>query len=200
MHFGKRLAEFVARDPRLKSLDYKQLKRFIKSSDFAGFLHALQLELAALNACISEYLDFCELRAALVQQQLVTLGLAFKESRLHVILDNLNAKDHLTTAEAVQVLASSKTVPADLHQAISELANGRDGLLEFVEINACGVRKIVKKFAKRAIDYERPNYNHAIDGNRIVTLVSTIDCMISLANIQQASPTIHSEELKLFMS
>ena len=202
MHFGKRLTEFIARDGRLKPLSYKQLKQFIKSGQVDGFMEALDMEIASLNGCISEYLVFLELRTALVQQQLLQSGVVFKEDRVRDILEFLNVTGHLTKYEAVAALAK-KELPADVLSALAELVDGRNGLLEFVEINACGLRKIVKKFSKRAVDCQKPNYKHAIDAERIITLVSTVDCLADLAEMHANTMPERldvGEELKLFIS
>ena len=203
MHFGKRLAEFLASDARLVCLNYKQLKRHIKSGDFAGFLTLLESEVTKISISVTEFLEYLELKIALLQKELCELGVVYRESHLRAMIEYLDVQDHIKPEEAVDALVAEAALPERLVQEVKEVVSARNDLNEFLEINACGFRKIVKKFRKRASPDETPKYKHALDGERISKLFDTVAALTLLVpsdcRTDLFSPDSVGEELAMFI-
>ena len=186
MHFGKRLAAFRATGC-LRSVDYKALKKIIKSGQFADFWSTMEAEIGCVSTSVQQRIDEIETSAGKAQLALVQFRQLFTPnllSHFRAFLQPLSltlvADDKLVTdmAEIYQkaalsrdrvhaITGNSNNPQADdekkAKHAVSSFVEELSDLLAFLDINACGFRKIVKKFAKRSGGMPTPPFANFVD-------------------------------------
>ena len=171
MHFGKRLLAFQTAQG-LRLLNYKQLKKIIKSAQFDEFAPALVVEIETVAACINRHFDYLRLKAARLQVLLLQNRLLFTQQQVHDFRSYLkipiNVSDSILGAELVNVFESTKADqleegPAGYQEAIASFVYDLNEFALYLDINSCGFRKIVKKFTKRSDGMSVPSYNDFFD-------------------------------------
>jgi hypothetical protein len=180
MHFGKRLAAFNAEHKSWRCLDYKSLKRIIKNSEFDAFFAALSFEINSLASTIHGVLSEIELEAARCQLDLIRCRLLFAQSELQ----NYRGIIHLDTcvsdrkfAHDLATVISSSLSPVQA-TCLVEFVEKLNHFSIFLDMNACGLRKIVKKFSKRSNQLETPVFNQIFPMLSIGKLREVADLML----------------------
>lgn len=151
MHFGKRLSLFEA-PPGVVVLNYKGLKKLIKSAEFAKFPGALISEINGIRQTVLLAIKSFELKLAKIQRQLVLQDRIFSPEQIRYLREKLKLHDlpDLTDEAMIDGLANKNA----LEKETEEIANFRkefDAFFDYLDITACGIRKITKKFKKRSV-------------------------------------------------
>jgi SPX domain protein involved in polyphosphate accumulation len=166
MHFGKRLAEYVC-PPGLVCMDYKRLKKYIKSSLFEDFLFNLEIEIKRVREYADLYISDLEIELGQIQQSGLEYGSLIQAEYLKIRMESLNLVE-TDTALLLKFLSRKYPLAPTNTGSSTRLAS----FFKFLDINSCGFRKIVKKFRKRSNYYLPIPYSAFIPVERVKDILN----------------------------
>ena len=161
-------------------LDYKGLKKLIKSGNFSQFPTFLVAEVVAVRESLMEGISRFEKAAADIQKEFVMNGSLFSPEQVAFLLKKLKLSNlpSVTTDSFVRSLA--KPVVGD---QVTILRNELNAWLEYADISACGVRKISKKFRKRSGINETAEVPCLVEVSKIKRLIAVVEGLCSLSKV-----------------
>ena len=148
MHFGKKLLMFDAPSGS-RILDYKGLKKLIKAGEFDKFPGLLESEITEIKINLAVTISRLEMAAAKIQRDLVIGGKLISAEQLIYLKKKLKLVGVVTDDQlmAEEILALSQCqMPPQVEDFFADF----QALTSLMEITACGIRKIQKKFRKRS--------------------------------------------------
>ena len=161
MHFGKKISAFLA-EGGLRCVDYKALKRIIKSGNFSQFWDAMVGEIEKVTHSVNSRVLDIEIQIGMAQLLLMKRRLLFTEIQLQEYRSMFAVPDWLSDAayvdDLVEIFEDDRDGPEEGENSMLQLVADVNHLIAFLEINACGFRKIAKKFSKRSGNTPTPKY------------------------------------------
>ena len=180
MHFGKRLLLFEAPEGS-RVLDYKALKKLIKSGNFSEFPGALVAEGLAVRESLMQQISRLELLGASIQKGMLLNGSIFSPEQVSFLLKKLKLSKlpHVTTDSFVNSVAKR----VDYSEDVTPLKMELNAFLQYADICACGVRKIAKKFRKRSGITENAELPVLVEPARVKRIIAVTEGLCSIAKV-----------------
>ena len=188
MHFGKLLLAFKPAEG-LRILNYKQLKKIIKSGLFSEFPDSFKTEIDLVSVSVNSYIQRLLLAAARVQVSLLKKRVLFTQDQVadfkHYMKIPEIVPDDLFAEELVNVFEKSQPDPIeDDCTEVDAFVQEFNEFCDFLEISSCGFRKIVKKFTKRSNGMPVPSHSDFFDKNSFRSLKTFSDSMSLFGSIK----------------